>query len=91
MHRDAIQHLDLGASLDDQPFDHIEAVKFPPLRGYLEEIPTYPWRGPTSVFLAIQDSLSFEDVVDGHRRFDLQGRYPCRLAASSIAGVTRTF
>src|SRR5262249_40845819 len=71
---DSIQHLDLVASLDDQPFDHIEAVQSPPLRGYLGEIPAQSWRGPTSVFLAIQDSPSFEDAVDGpHRgeRFDL--------------------
>src|SRR5207245_1248514 len=73
---DAVEHLDLGAALDHQPFDHIEAVQFPPLRGDLGQMPTRWWSGVTDASLAVQGAPSFEDAVDGpHRgeRLDLAG------------------
>jgi hypothetical protein len=81
MYTDSIQHLDLRDSLDDKPFDHIDAVQFLPLRGDLGEIPAQSWRRPTSRFLAIQDFPSFKDEVDGPyrgERVDLAGLVACR-------------
>jgi len=44
MQRDAIEDLDLGAVLDDQPLDDVEAVQFGSSRGDLGQVPT-PRRG----------------------------------------------
>src|SRR5512135_3723714 len=74
MQRDAVEHLDLGAALDHQPFHHVEAVQFLPLRGDFGQMPTRWWGGATGASLAVQGAPSFEDAVDGpHRgeRFDL--------------------
>jgi len=72
--RDAVEDLDLGTILDHQPFHHVKAVQFPPLRGDLGQMPTRWWGRATGASLAVQGPPSFEDPVDGpHRgeRFDL--------------------
>ena len=76
MQGDAVEHLDLGTTLDDQPFHHVEAVQLPLFRGDLGQMPTRWRRGATCAFLAVQGPPAFEDAVDGpHRgeRLDLAG------------------
>jgi hypothetical protein len=66
---DAVEHLDLRTTRDHQPFHHVEAVQFPPLRGDLGQMPTRWWSGAPDAFPAVQGSPTFEDAVDGpHRR-----------------------
>ena len=54
MQGDAVEHLDLGTALDDQPFHHVEAVQLPLYRGDLGQMPTRWWRGTACAFLAVQ-------------------------------------
>jgi hypothetical protein len=69
MRGDAIEHLDLRTTLDDQPFHHDEAVQLPPCREDFGQMPTR-WRsGAPDAFLAVQTPPPFEETVDGrHRR-----------------------
>src|SRR5512135_3799174 len=75
--RDAVEDFDLGAALDDQPLDHVEAVQFLPPGGDLGQIPTGRRGAPPNARLSVQDTASEEDPSDGSHRgapLDLAGR-----------------
>jgi len=65
---DAVEDLDLGAVLDDEALDDVEAVQFDPGRGEFGQIPA-AWRrraaGPAA---AVQRTPAGEDAIDGSQR-----------------------
>ena len=72
MQRDAVEDLDLGAALDDQPLDDVDAIEFLTSAGHLRQIPTARrWR-TSDPALAVQRATAVEDAVDrpqcGQRR-----------------------
>jgi hypothetical protein len=63
--RDRVEDLDLGATLDDQPLDGVDAVEFVALGRDLRQIPS-PRRGwPAHPRLAVEDAPPSQDAVDG--------------------------
>src|SRR5512135_2378710 len=68
MQRDAVEDFDLGAALDDQPLDHVEAVQFLPPGGDLGQIPAARRGATTHAGLPIQGTAAAEDAPDSPHR-----------------------
>ncbi len=69
MQGDAVEDLDLGAVLDDQALDDVEAVQLRLGRGDLGQIPAAGRRRPTGPAAAVQGATAGEDAVDGSQRW----------------------
>jgi hypothetical protein len=65
MQRDGVEHLDLGAALDDQALDDIDAVEFPAATSHLRQIPARRRRRPSDPMATVQHAAAAEDAVDG--------------------------
>src|SRR5262249_20617134 len=64
----AVEGLDLGAALDDQPLDDVEAVRLGPGSGDVGQVPAFGRRGPAGPLAAVQSSTAAKDAVDGSHR-----------------------
>ena len=64
MQRDGVEHLDLGAALDDQPLDDINAVQLPAPTGHLRQIPARRGRRPSDAMSAVPHAATTQDAVD---------------------------
>ena len=68
MQRDAVEDFDLGAVLDDQSLDDVDAVQFLPPSGDLGQIPTGRRGAAPHACRAVQDTTSAEDPSNGSHR-----------------------
>src|SRR5262249_56882144 len=76
MQRDGVEYLDLGAGLDGQALDDIDAVEFPAATSHLRQIPARRRRRPSDPMATVQHAATAEDAVDGPlggQRFDAAG------------------
>src|SRR3954447_7349771 len=64
MQRDAVEDLDLGAALDDQPLDDVDAVEFLTAAGHLRQVPAPRWWRTSGPALAVQHAPAVKDAVD---------------------------
>src|SRR5512135_394302 len=92
--RDAVEDFDLGAVLDDQSLDDVDAVQFLPPSGDLGQLPTSGRGAAPHARLAVQDTTSAEDPSDGSHRgepLNLAGREDLmdrlRPMESQVAGL----
>src|SRR5262249_29884966 len=70
---DPVEHLDLGAALDDQPLDDVEAVPFDLGLGAVGQIPASGRGRAARPVAAVQGATAAEDAVDGPYRGQLLG------------------
>src|SRR5258706_2143404 len=78
----AIENSNFNATFNDQPFDHVEAIKLALARSQLRQIPAQRrWTAPRPSF-PIQGASSFQDAADGanRRRFSQSPGQPLTSA-----------
>ena len=64
MEADDVEHLDVLATFDDQPFDHIPAVQIDAPAGQVGQIPArWRWGGPAAT-LTVQGTAAGQDAAD---------------------------
>ena len=84
MQRDAVEHLDAVAALNDKSFHDVEAIQFGSPPGQLWQVPTGRRRRPASSFATVQRPAPVENTANSTHRGNVATSTPGQLPVDSI-------